>query len=51
MSYICERCGKLVEDRDKFGSGRFCSRACANTREHSTETKEKIRKGVNKYSL
>jgi hypothetical protein len=36
----CERCGELMTT--KFGSGRFCSRACANTRDHSEETKEKI---------
>lgn len=48
MSYICERCGKQVEDSEKFGSGRFCSRACANARTHSKETKDKIRKGLNK---
>lgn len=51
MSYLCERCGKVVEDKDKFGSGRFCSRACANTRQHSAETKEKIRQGVNKETI
>lgn len=27
---------------------KFCSRKCANSRNHSDETKEKIRKGVNK---
>jgi len=27
---------------EKFGSGRFCSRACANSRVISEETKEKI---------
>lgn len=48
MSYICERCGKAVGDFDKFGSGRFCSRACANARSHSKETKDKIRKSVTK---
>jgi hypothetical protein len=31
---------------EKFGTGRFCSRACANARDHSTETKEKIRKAL-----
>lgn len=40
----CERCGKLMTE--KFGTGRFCSRACANARDHSTETKEKIRKAL-----
>lgn len=28
---------------EKFGSGRFCSRACANARKHSDETKTKIK--------
>jgi len=51
MSYICERCGKVVEDSDKFGSGRFCSRACANTRERTPEVKEKIRAGMTKVTI
>ena len=37
----CERCGETMTT--KFGSGRFCSRACANTRELSNETKAKIK--------
>lgn len=49
MSYTCENCGKITEER--FGSGRFCSRACANTRVHSVETKERIRLGVNKQTV
>ena len=48
MSYTCEKCGKYVEDINKYGSGRFCSRACANTRKHSDETKDKIRLGLAK---
>lgn len=36
----CEKC-ENVHNGD-FGSGRFCSRACANARIHSTETKKKI---------
>ena len=46
MSYICEHCGKVVEDENKYGSGRFCCRACANARKHSVETKQKISAGV-----
>lgn len=46
MSYICEHCGKVVEDKDKFGSGRFCSRACANSHAHSDEWKANIRAGI-----
>ena len=30
----------------KFGSGKYCSRSCANTRHHSAETKTKIGQGV-----
>ena len=37
----CEHCGKVMTE--KFGPGRFCSKACANSRVHSEETKEKIR--------
>ena len=40
----CSRCGVLMTE--KFGSGKFCSRACANAREHSVETKQRIRQGV-----
>lgn len=42
--YFCEKCGKEVFD--KFGSGRFCSRECANSRSHSEETKKKISDSV-----
>ena len=36
----CEKCGKIMTE--KFGSGRFCSRACANSRILSEESKQKI---------
>ena len=36
----CEKCGNIMTE--KFGSGRFCSRACANSRSHSIETRKKI---------
>lgn len=42
ISYVCEKCSKITNE--KFGSGRFCSRACANSRNHSIETKQKIKK-------
>lgn len=42
--HTCEKCGKIMTE--KFGSGRFCSRVCANSRVHSNETKEKISKSV-----
>ena len=43
---LCEKCGKIITE--KFGSGRFCSRACANSRQHSAETKQKIYTTLNK---
>lgn len=46
--HVCERCGKVMTE--KFGSGRFCSRACANARDHSDETKEKISKALSKFT-
>ena len=47
----CKICGKIMTE--KFGSGIFCSRSCANTRHHSQETKSKIQNGIvnsNKYN-
>ena len=41
---ICENCGK--EHDGTFGSGRFCSRSCANKRNHSKEEKEKITRSL-----
>jgi hypothetical protein len=42
--YTCRRCKK--ECFEKFGSGQFCSRQCANARERTEETKKKISSGV-----
>jgi hypothetical protein len=39
--HACEKCGVIMEI--KYGSGRFCSRQCANSKTHSAETKQKIR--------
>lgn len=36
----CERCGKIMTEY--YGSGRFCSRFCANSKKHSDKTKQKI---------
>lgn len=41
---ICERCGK--EHDGSFGSGRFCSRACANSRVFSEAAKKKKSKAL-----
>ena len=37
----CERCGKLM--LTKYGSGRFCSKFCSNSRPQSEEMKAKVR--------
>lgn len=42
----CKRCNK--EHNGTFGSGKFCSRPCANARTHTKETKRKISKSVKK---
>lgn len=44
---ICEKCGKTHDGT--FGSGRFCSRSCANSRVRTTEIKQKIRRSVYKF--
>ena len=38
--HTCEKCGKVMTE--KYGSGRFCSKGCANKRQHSQETIDKI---------
>jgi hypothetical protein len=40
----CKKCGKGHDG--SFGSGKFCSRACANSRIRTEETKKKISEGV-----
>jgi hypothetical protein len=40
----CKKCDK--EHDGSFGSGKFCSRACANSRVRSEETKNKISEGI-----
>ena len=40
----CEKCGKPLTEY--YGSGRFCSKACANSRSHTKETKQKISKSL-----
>ena len=47
--YYCAKCNRPVEV--KFGSGKFCSRACANSRVFSDESNEKRRKSNREASL
>ena len=42
--HLCERCGKIM--LEKFGTGRFCSRSCANSRQHGEDTIRKISKSM-----
>lgn len=39
--HTCEKCGKIMTE--KFGSGRFCSKSCANGRPKSQAERNKIR--------
>lgn len=45
---VCERCGVIMTA--KFGSGRFCSRSCANAKTHSEKTKQRIRNSCIAYN-
>ena len=38
--HACEKCGKVMTE--KYGSGRFCCRSCANSHQKSEQTKNKI---------
>lgn len=49
---VCQRCGKdFFEDwrKDKRGEVRFCSRKCANKKNHTDETKRKISNSLTKH--
>ena len=52
---ICPKCGKefiVIGTQREFDKGKlrkFCSRACANTRVHSEETKQKTSQSISKY--
>ena len=48
IPYYCEKCEKLVEE--KYGSGRFCSRRCANSKPHTKECKKRISTSLYKYN-
>lgn len=46
--HTCEHCGKVMTE--KFGSGRFCSRSCANSHEVTDEQKKKTSQSLkNRY--
>lgn len=44
--HYCEKCGKLITKR--IGTGRFCSRSCANTRQETAEVRFKISSSLRK---
>ena len=46
---VCERCGKEYTLECEDATERFCSRSCANTRQHSLETRNKISKSAVEY--
>lgn len=45
-SYYCETCGNLVDASQYYGSGRFCSRSCANAYSSSFVSTEDKRKNI-----
>ena len=47
--HTCEKCGKIMTE--KFGSGRFCSRQCANSRVKSEESKLKVSETLHNNAL
>ena len=47
--HVCEKCGKVMTE--KYGSGRFCSRSCANSRTPSESTKNKIAKSLKQSDI
>ena len=47
MSKFCERCGK--EHDGSYGSGRFCSKKCANSRKLNGEQIKKISFSLKEY--
>lgn len=44
QKHQCEKCGKIMTE--KYGSGRFCCRSCANSHVKSEESKQKISTSV-----
>lgn len=44
--HTCEKCGKIMIE--KFGSGRFCSRSCANSKVRPDNVRKKISESVKK---
>lgn len=47
--YYCEKCGKPVYE--KFGSGRFCSKACSHSRVQTEEVNNKRSQSIRDYYL
>ena len=47
--HTCEKCGKVMIE--KFGSGRFCSKSCANGHKKSDESKIKVSESLRGYKL
>jgi hypothetical protein len=47
----CPKCEKEFDNYSKWGAKKFCSRACANSRIHTTETKSKVSKKLSGRKL
>ena len=49
MIVNCPKCGTEFDNKSKWGTRKFCSRSCANSRERPDSVKQKIRKGVKSH--
>lgn len=49
MIVNCPKCGTEFDNKGKWGTRKFCSRSCANSRERSDAVRQKISKGVKSY--
>ena len=47
--HTCEKCGKIMIE--KFGSGRFCCRSCANSHKITKEQKEKTSNTLRRVNI
>jgi len=45
----CPKCGTEFENKGRWGTRKFCSRSCANSRERPDNVKQKIRNSVRSY--
>ena len=45
----CPKCGTEFENKTKWGTRKFCSRSCSNSRERPDSVKQKISQGIKRH--